>query len=63
MKSVVIGAAASRTPSPATIFHIVAQHWQKQMARLFDPYHPERHYMRGPGPKGRETHGLSERTL
>jgi hypothetical protein len=22
--------------------------------RLFDPYHPERHYMRGPGPKCRE---------
>jgi hypothetical protein len=24
---------------------------------LFDPYHPERHYMRGPGPKWRAKHG------
>ena len=23
---------------------------------LFDDYHPERHYMRGPGPKWREKH-------
>ena len=23
---------------------------------LFDRYHPERHYMRGPGPKWREKH-------
>ncbi len=27
---------------------------------LFGPatYHPERHYMRGPGPKWREKHGI-----
>jgi hypothetical protein len=24
---------------------------------LFDPYHPELHYMRGPGPKWRAKHG------
>jgi hypothetical protein len=24
---------------------------------LFDPYHPERHYMRGPGPKWYAKHG------
>jgi hypothetical protein len=24
---------------------------------LFPPYRPERHYMRGPGPKWREKHG------
>ena len=24
---------------------------------LTDSYHPERHYMRGPGPKWRERHG------
>jgi hypothetical protein len=23
---------------------------------LFDPYHPERHYMRGPGPKWHAKH-------
>ena len=25
---------------------------------LFDPYRPELHYMRGPGPKWRAKHGL-----
>jgi hypothetical protein len=28
---------------------------------IFDPYHPELHYMRGPGPKWREKHGLAAR--
>ena len=28
---------------------------------VFDPYHPELHYMRGPGPKWREKHGLTAR--
>jgi hypothetical protein len=23
---------------------------------VFDPYHPERHYMRGPGPRWHQTH-------
>lgn len=26
---------------------------------LFDPYHPERHYMRGPGPKWQAKHGTT----
>lgn len=25
--------------------------WQRLAKRLRDPYRPERHYMRGPGPK------------
>ena len=28
---------------------------------VFDPYRPELHYMRGPGPKWREKHGLAAR--
>ncbi|MEA2976732.1 MAG: hypothetical protein QOF19_2252 [Alphaproteobacteria bacterium] len=32
--------------------------WVRDMTRdLFDPYQPELHYMRGPGPKWREKHG------
>jgi hypothetical protein len=32
------------------------------LARLvLDPYRPELHYMRGPGPKWREKHGLAPR--
>jgi len=28
---------------------------------VFDPYRSELHYMRGPGPKWRKTHGLAAR--
>jgi len=27
---------------------------RRALRRFFDPYRPERHYMRGPGPKCRE---------
>jgi hypothetical protein len=37
--------------------------WRKLMSSLFDPYRPELHYMRGPGPKWREKHGQVERTM
>ena len=30
---------------------------QRVFKGLFDPYRPELHYMRGPGPKWREKHG------
>jgi len=31
--------------------------WRRLMVSPFDPYRPELHYMRGPGPKWREKHG------
>ena len=37
---------------------IVLQALRKAFQRLFHPYHPERHYMRGPGPRWREKHRL-----
>ena len=37
--------------------------WVRRCGRvlkdLLDPYRPELHYMRGPGPKWRAKHGLS----
>ena len=30
--------------------------WQDLVRDLFDPYRPELHYMRGPGPKWRAKH-------
>jgi hypothetical protein len=30
--------------------------WWRLTHALSEPYHPERHYMRGPGPKWREKH-------
>jgi hypothetical protein len=59
MKVIAIGGATS----PATVLRIAVRRCQRQMARLFDPYRPELHYMRGPGPKWREKHGLSEHAL
>ncbi|HET7192693.1 MAG TPA: hypothetical protein VFI98_12385 [Pseudolabrys sp.] len=31
--------------------------WQGFVGTVFDPYRPERHYMRGRGPKWRARHG------
>ena len=42
--------AISRPGSP------LARFWAGLRKDLFDPYRPERHYMRGPGPKWHEKH-------
>lgn len=34
--------------------------WRKRMKELLNPYRPERHYMRGPGPKWRAKHRDTE---
>jgi len=31
--------------------------WRQFFAKAFDPYRPELHYMRGPGPAWRAKHG------
>jgi hypothetical protein len=31
----------------------ILKYWHSLMATMFDSYHPERYYMRGPGPKCR----------
>lgn len=32
------------------------EYWRSVRTAMFDPYRPERHYMRGPGPKWRAKH-------
>ena len=39
-----------------TIGKAVADLWRTVTTDLFDTYHPERHYMRGPGPKWHAKH-------
>ena len=34
----------------------VAEIWRRLKKEICDPYRPELHYMRGPGPKWREKH-------
>ena len=63
MKTVEIGMTGSGTPSPAAGLNAAVQRWQREIVRLFDPYRPECHYMRGPGPKCREKSGLSGAAL
>ena len=33
-----------------------AEIWSRWKSEIFNPYRPELHYMRGPGPKWREKH-------
>jgi hypothetical protein len=44
------------TPAPGLVLGEPARRWRRLTAFLFDPYRPELHYMRGPGPKWREKH-------
>jgi hypothetical protein len=37
--------------------------WRFVNTWLFDAYRPELHYMRGPGPKWREKHGVHSAAL
>jgi hypothetical protein len=37
----------------------VGQLWQRMAMRFLDNYRPERHYMRGPGPKWHEKHACA----
>jgi hypothetical protein len=39
-----------------SIAKAVAGFWGTLTKDMFDSYRPERHYMRGPGPKWREKH-------
>lgn len=55
MNIIVIGSATSGIPSPATVFSAFVRRWRA----FFDPYRPERHYMRGPGPKWFGKHGCA----
>jgi hypothetical protein len=44
------------TPPLGRIVGATAWRWRRLTASLLDPYRPELHYMRGPGPKWREKH-------
>jgi hypothetical protein len=49
----VLFASPAPGPAPGTI----AGRWRRFTTSLIDPYRPELHYMRGPGPKWRAKHG------
>jgi hypothetical protein len=41
------------------LFDKATKAYREVMRELFDPYRPELHYMRGPGPRWAEKHGHS----
>ena len=43
------------SPAPG-VFGATARRWRRLTTSLLDPYRPELHYMRGPGPKWRAKH-------
>jgi hypothetical protein len=43
-------------PTPTRSVDTAASRRRWRWTSLFDPYRPEQHYMRGPGPKWREKH-------
>ena len=46
----------AKNRKPPKLGKAVADFWLAVTSQLFDSYHPERHYMRGPGPKWRAKH-------
>jgi hypothetical protein len=44
------------TPALGRVVGVTSRRWRWLAAPLLDPYRPELHYMRGPGPKWREKH-------
>jgi hypothetical protein len=42
---------------PTAAFAGLKAFWKQFFARAFDPYRPELHYMRGPGPAWRAKYG------
>jgi hypothetical protein len=45
-------------PTPTRRFEALSRRWGGLKTSLFDPYRPELHYMRGPGPKWQEKHAV-----
>ena len=46
----------ARRHGPAKPFTEFRAFWRQFLARAFNPYRPELHYMRGPGPAWRAKH-------
>jgi hypothetical protein len=49
-------AQAGRSDRRSTPFAEIRAFWRQFLARAFDPYRPELHYMRGPGPAWHAKH-------
>jgi hypothetical protein len=57
--SIVTGGAEMSVQRSTGTFTAIATFWREFLRAAFNPYHPEQHYMRGPGPAWRAKHGAS----
>jgi len=53
---IVLDQCASELDRGLRYLRAEAKLWLRLLRRCFDPYRPELHYMRGPGPRWREKH-------
>jgi hypothetical protein len=56
MSSVSLHAPANSRDGLAKPLAELRTFWRQFIAKAFDPYRPEQHYMRGPGPAWRAKH-------
>ena len=56
MSSVSLHAPANSRGELAKPLAELRTFWRQFIAKAFDPYRPEQHYMRGPGPAWRAKH-------
>jgi hypothetical protein len=54
--AVLDAASAPNTEAPQSLLGEIALFWRQFVVAAFNPYHPEKHYMRGPGPAWRAKH-------
>lgn len=48
----------AETGRPSALVSEIKDFWKRFFATVFNPYRPELHYMRGPGPAWRAKHGM-----
>jgi hypothetical protein len=51
-----LSSSSHRRDQRSSLFAEFRAFWRQFYARAFDPYRPELHYMRGPGPAWRAKH-------
>ena len=54
-------AAAEHSREPSGVLGEIRSFWRQFVVKAFNPYRPELHYMRGPGPAWRAKHLKSSR--
>jgi hypothetical protein len=57
LTSISLSAPAISRDAPSRAIADLRASWQRLISKVFNPYRPELHYMRGPGPAWRAKYG------